>query len=208
MDNAPDLYTYDKALRAEYPLLCGVDEAGRGPLCGPVAAAAVVLDPANMIEGLNDSKKLTEAKREALFPLIRERALAYKVILVPPGEIDRVNILNATLWGMQRAVEGLATVPGLVLVDGNKTPHLTMPCRAVTKGDARSASIAAASILAKVTRDHYMLRLAEQYPGYGLEKHKGYPTKEHYECLRTRGFEGDALQIYRRSFLKKSGLLP
>lgn len=201
------LEQYDAALRAEYPLLCGVDEAGRGPLCGPVSIGAVILDPENPVEGLNDSKKLSEAKREALFPQIKEKAVAYKVMLVPPEEIDRVNILQATLWGMQRAVEALHPAPGLVLVDGNKTPAVALPCRAVTKGDSVSASIAAASILAKVTRDRYMVRLAEKYPAYRLEKHKGYPTKEHYEILRERGFEGDIFSIYRKSFLKKSGLL-
>lgn len=201
------LEAFDAALRGDYPLLCGVDEAGRGPLCGPVAVGAVILDPANPIDGLDDSKKLSEKKREALFPLVKERALAYKIILVPPGEIDRVNILNATLWGMQRAVEGLATKPDYVLVDGNKVPRLDAPCKAVTKGDATSASIAAASILAKVARDRYMAKLAKQYPAYGLERHKGYPTREHYAILRAMGFQSDILTIYRRSFLKKSGLL-
>lgn len=201
------LEQYDDALRAEYPLLCGVDEAGRGPLCGPVSIGAVILDPENPVEGLDDSKKLSEKKREALFPLIKEKALCFKVILVPPAEIDRVNILQATLWGMQRAVESLATKPDLVLVDGNKPPQVEGPCRAVVKGDSTSASIAAASILAKVSRDRYMAKLAEQYPAYRLEKHKGYPTKEHYDILRTVGFQGDVLTIYRRSFLTKSGLL-
>lgn len=201
------LEQYDKDLRALHPLLCGVDEAGRGPLCGPVSIGAVILDPQNPIEGLNDSKKLSEAKREALFPLIKERALAYKVMLVPPEEIDRVNILRATLWGMQRAVEALTPAPDLVLVDGNQTPALTIHCRTVTRGDSISASIAAASILAKVTRDRYMVKLAERYPAYRLEKHKGYPTPEHYDILRSQGFVGDVLMIYRKSFLKKSGLL-
>lgn len=197
------LWDYDEALRREYPILCGVDEAGRGPLCGPVCVAAAILDPAHPIEGLNDSKKISEKKREALFPLIQQHALAWNVVMVGPEEIDRINILNATMLGMKQAVEGLSLLPDIALIDGNKTPALALQSRAVTKGDATSASIAAASILAKVSRDAYMKELSQEYPEYRLEKHKGYPTKEHFEILGKYGIQS----FYRRSFLKKSGLV-
>jgi ribonuclease HII len=193
------LYQYDEALRAGAPLLCGVDEAGRGPLCGPVSVAAVVLDPAALPAGLNDSKKLSEKKREALYEEITHSAIAWKVELVGPGEIDRLNILWATMAGMRSAVDGLGIAPGLVLVDGNRCPSLACPCRAVVKGDATSASIAAASILAKVTRDRYMVELDREYPQYQLARHKGYPTKLHYELLEKYGVEA----FYRRSFLHR-----
>lgn len=197
------LWAYDEALWAEYPLLCGVDEAGRGPLCGPVCVGAAILDPARPIEGLNDSKKLTEKKRGALFPVIQEYALAWNVVMVGPEEIDRINILAATLLGMKQAVEGLSRVPDMVLVDGDKTPDTALCCRPVIKGDSTSASIAAASILAKVSRDAYMKELSKEFPEYKLEKHKGYPTREHYEILGKYGIQS----FYRRSFLKKSGLV-
>ncbi len=192
------LYAFDEALRGEHPLLCGVDEAGRGPLCGPVGVAAVVLDAARPIEGIDDSKKLGEAKREALYETITAQTLAYSVVLVPPAEIDRMNISQATLWGMRQAVEGLGLVPNLVLVDGNRLPQLSLPMRAVVKGDATSASIAAASILAKVARDRHMRALDKQYPQYRLAKHKGYGTKEHYALLLEHGIQ----DFYRQSFLK------
>lgn len=198
------LWEFDQGYRAQgFPLLCGVDEAGRGPLCGPVAVAAVVLNPEDPIEGLNDSKKISEKKREALFPLIQQKALAYTVVFVPPDEIDRLNILQATMLGMQQAVEQLALRPQLVLVDGNRAPVLEIPCQCVVQGDANSASIAAASILAKVTRDHYMAELDLEYPQYKLAQHKGYPTKLHYELLEQYGIQ----DFYRRSFLKKRGLV-
>ncbi len=183
-------------------LLCGVDEAGRGPLCGPVSVAAVILNPEDPIEGLNDSKKLSEKKREALYPIIQEKALAYTVVFVHADEIDRLNILNATMLGMQNAVKELALQPQLVLIDGNKAPEVELPCQCVIKGDAVSASIAAASVLAKVTRDRYMEELDKEFPQYKLAQHKGYPTKLHYELLEQYGIQ----DFYRRSFLKKRGL--
>lgn len=195
-----DLYAFDEVFRAN-GVLCGVDEAGRGPLCGPVCVAAVILDPANPIEGLNDSKKLSEKKREALFPEIKQKALAYHVVMVGPETIDELNILRATMLGMKQAVEGLSIQPEYVLIDGNRCPELSVPCEAVVKGDAKSASISAASILAKVSRDRYMEKLAQEYPQYQLQKHKGYPTKEHYALLDQYG----VAPIYRKSFLKKRG---
>ena len=193
------LDAFDAALRVQYPLLCGVDEAGRGPLAGPVCCAAVILDPENPIEGLNDSKKLSEKKREALFPQICEKALAYSVVFVDENTIDSINILQATMQGMRQAVLGLHTVPDHILIDGNRCPDgLPAGCRYVIGGDAKSASIAAASILAKVSRDRRMYELAEQYPQYGLDKHKGYGTKQHYEAIRQYGLQ----KFHRRSFLK------
>ena len=198
----PALYTYDAALRVQYPLLCGVDEAGRGPLCGPVACAAVVLDPAAPVPGVNDSKKLSEAQREELYTQIVRRALAWQVVLVPPQRIDEVNILQATMEGMAQAVAGLDVRPDLVLVDGNRVPAgLGVKAQSVIKGDGTSACIAAASILAKVTRDRTMCELDRQYPQYRLAKHKGYGTAEHYELIRQYGIQ----PFYRRSFLKKLG---
>lgn len=196
-----ELYAFDALFRAEWGTVCGVDEAGRGPLCGPVCVAAVILDPAEPIEGINDSKKLSEKKREALYPKIIEKALAYKIVMIGPGTIDALNILGATMLGMQQAVEGLSVSPALALIDGNRCPQLAVPAQSVVKGDARSASIAAASILAKVERDRYMTELAQQYPQYQLEKHKGYPTKQHYELLNRYGVQ----PFYRKSFLKKRG---
>jgi len=177
--------------------IAGVDEAGRGPLCGPVYAAAVILDPARPIDGLNDSKKLSEKKREALAPLIRERALVWAVGIATVEEIDRLNILHATMLAMRRAVEGLAVPPDQVLVDGNRIPPgLTVPARAIVGGDASEAAISAASILAKTGRDHEMMALAALYPQYGIAKHKGYPTAEHLAALRAHG----PSPIHRRSF--------
>ena len=192
------LHAYDEALRAAYPLVCGVDEAGRGPLCGPVAAAAVVLDPEKPVGGLNDSKKLNEQTREALYITITQTALAWAVSLVSPEDIDRLNILHATMLGMKTAVESLQVVPSIVLVDGNRCPDIACRAQAVVKGDATSACIAAASILAKVTRDRYMVWLDAEYPQYKLAQHKGYPTKEHYALLAVHGIQ----PFYRRSFLK------
>lgn len=198
------LYAYDAPLLEQYGLVCGVDEAGRGPLAGPVCVAAVILREDYLIEGLNDSKKLTEKKREALYPEIIENAVSYKIVMVGPQEIDRINILQATMLGMRQAVEGLSPVPALALIDGNRCPQdLAVPSRAVVKGDATSACIAAASVLAKVTRDRYMAELGKQYPQYQFEKHKGYPTKLHYELIEKYGIQ----DFYRKSFLKKRGIV-
>ena len=177
-------------------LVAGVDEAGRGPLAGPVVVAAVILDPARPIAGLDDSKRLNERRREALFPLIRQRALAWTVVEVQADEIDRVNILQATMLGMSRAVERLSVRPGLALVDGNRLPELPCPARAIVGGDGLEAAISAASILAKVTRDHLMLEWHRRYPRYGFDRHKGYPTPEHLESLARHG----PCEIHRRSF--------
>lgn len=179
--------------------ICGIDEAGRGPLAGPVCAAAVILPEGLEIPGLNDSKKLTDKKRRELFPIIEEQALAYGIGWASQEEIDDINILQATFLAMSRAVEQLNIRPDLALVDGNRAPTLDLPVETVVKGDSLSASIAAASVLAKVSRDDVMLRMAEEYPGYGFEVHKGYGTKAHYEALRTLG----PSPIHRRTFLKK-----
>lgn len=194
------LYEFDEAIRTEKGIFAGVDEAGRGPLCGPVCVAAVILDPENPIEGVNDSKKLSEKKREKLFEEIKEKALAYSIVFVGPDIIDRDNILNASLNGMRQAVEELTIQPAFALVDGNRIPkEMPMETGCQVKGDAVSASIAAASILAKVSRDRLLDELDEKYPGYGLKKHKGYPTKAHYAALAELG----PSEIHRLSFLKK-----
>jgi len=177
-------------------LVCGIDEAGRGPLAGPVVAAAVILDPARPIAGLNDSKKLSEKKRDALAELIRERALAWAVAEASVEEIDRLNILQATFLAMQRAVAGLSVAPTGALVDGNRCPRLTIPVEAVVKGDGKIASIAAASILAKTVRDAGMRDLHARYPQYGFDRHMGYPTAAHCAALRVHG----ASPVHRRSF--------
>ncbi|WP_455501262.1 ribonuclease HII [Gemmiger sp.] len=196
------LYAFDAAKRAEHSVLCGVDEAGRGPLCGPVCCAAVILNPDDPIAGVNDSKKLTEKRRDVLYEEIIQRALAYKIVFISPQEIDERNILWATMDGMAQAVAGLEITPDYVLIDGNRCPPgLIQPAEAVVKGDANSASIAAASILAKVSRDRYMLELDKEFPQYQLAKHKGYPTKLHYELIAQYGIQ----PFYRRSFLKKQG---
>ncbi|MEA4912615.1 MAG: ribonuclease HII [Oscillospiraceae bacterium] len=193
------LYAFDADLRRDAGgCLCGVDEAGRGPLAGPVACAAVILRPDSRFEYLNDSKKVSEKRRETLYNEITENCAAYAVVLVDNRTIDEINILQATLLGMRRAVEQLTSVPALVLVDGNRAPALPMACKTVIGGDARSASIAAASILAKVTRDRYMRSLAERYPQYGFDKNKGYPTKDHYAAIDAYG----VTEYHRLSFLK------
>lgn len=179
--------------------VCGVDEAGRGPLAGPVYAAAVILPPDCVIDGLNDSKKLSEKKREALFDVIRAQALSYSIASACEAEIDEYNILQATFLAMRRAVEGLDVPATYALIDGNRMPPLLIPGETVIHGDAVCQSIAAASILAKVSRDRVMLELAQQYPEYEFEKHKGYGTKLHYEKLREYG----PSPIHRRTFLKK-----
>lgn len=197
-----DVYAFDAGVRAEYGCFAGVDEAGRGPLCGPVCVAACILDPENPIAGVNDSKKLSEKKREILFEEIKQKALAYHIVFISAQEIDEKNILWATMDGMKQAIEGLEIVPNLALIDGNRCPpEVNVPCQSVVKGDANSASIAAASILAKVSRDHYMLELDKEYPQYQLAKHKGYGTKLHYEMIEKYGIQ----DFYRRSFLKKQG---
>ena len=187
----PDLF-FDPNLA----LTAGVDEAGRGPLAGPVVAAAVILDPENPIEGLADSKKLTAKKREALEPLIKERALAWCVAEASVEEIDEINILQATMLAMQRAVAGLKVQPEFVQVDGNRIPKLPMLAEAIVKGDAKVAAISAASILAKTHRDAYMMEQAHRYPGYGFEKHMGYGTAEHIKAIETLG----VLPIHRKTF--------
>ncbi|MFK4050777.1 ribonuclease HII [Acinetobacter venetianus] len=177
--------------------VAGVDEAGRGPLVGSVVAAAVILDPNNPIEGLNDSKKLTEKKREKLFLEIKEKALAWSIAEATHAEIDEFNILQATFLAMRRAVEGLQTQPEKVIVDGNQIPKgITIPCEAIVGGDASHAEISAASILAKVTRDHQMKALDLQYPDFGFAKHKGYPTKAHFEAIAAHG----VIDEHRRSY--------
>lgn len=177
-------------------LVCGVDEAGRGPLAGPVVAAAVILDPARPIPGLNDSKKLSERRREVLAAEIREKALAWAVAEASVEEIDSLNILHASLLAMQRAVAGLAVAPERALIDGNRCPQLAVPAEAVVKGDGKIASIAAASILAKTVRDAGMLVLHERYPQYGFDRHMGYPTAAHFAALEAHG----ASPVHRRSF--------
>lgn len=192
---------FDAALRAEgYSCFCGVDEAGRGPLAGPVYAAAVILSPDNPIEGVNDSKKLSEKKREALFDVICEQAVAYCIASASVEEIEEHNILNATYLAMTRAVEGLSVKPELALIDGNRIPPmLTVPAKYVVKGDALSASIGAASILAKVARDRVLREADALYPEYGFAVHKGYGTAAHTAALREYG----PCPIHRPSFLKK-----
>lgn len=202
MSSNPALYAFDAEQRARFGTICGVDEAGRGPLCGPVCCAAVILDSDDPIEGVNDSKKLSEKRREALYEEIIRHAVAYQVVFISPQEIDEKNILWATMDGMAQAVAGLDTQPDYALIDGNRCPpDLVCPSQSVVKGDATSASIAAASILAKVSRDRYMKELDKQYPQYQLAKHKGYPTKLHYELIAQYGIQ----PFYRRSFLKKQG---
>ncbi len=179
--------------------ICGVDEAGRGPLAGPVCAAAVILPPNIQIPGLDDSKKLTDKRRRELFPIIKEHALAYGIAFADHKEIDEINILQATYLAMQRAMDALSIKPELALIDGNRAKDFGIPVQTVVKGDSLSASIAAASILAKVTRDDYMLEMAKTYPQYDFEVHKGYGTKLHYEKLGQYG----PSPIHRMTFLKK-----
>ena len=195
------IWEFDAAVRAEgYPIIAGIDEAGRGPLCGPVCAAAVILPPDLEIAGINDSKKLTEKKREELFDQITSQAITYGIGFAEVEEIEEINILNATYLAMCRAAGQLSETPALVLVDGNRTPSgLELPSRTVVKGDAKSASIAAASILAKVSRDRLLLEMDKQYPEYGFAQHKGYGTATHYEALRKYG----PCPAHRMSFLRK-----
>lgn len=196
----PDLWLIENEIYEEgFQLLCGVDEAGRGPLAGPVCAAACILPRGEEIPGLNDSKKLSEKKREELYDVITEKAITFGIAFASVEEIEAMNILNATYLAMNRAIEMLEPVPELALIDGNRNQAIQIPSRCIVKGDARCADIAAASVLAKVTRDRYMLDLAEQYPQYAFEKHKGYGTALHYSALREYG----PSPVHRMSFLKK-----
>ena len=194
----PSFEYEDKHYAEGYLSVCGCDEAGRGPLCGPVVAAAVILPRGLEIEGLNDSKKLSEKKREALFDIIKEKAIAYAIAEASPEEIDEINILNASMLAMRRAVEALSVKADFALIDGNASRGFAIPTETVVKGDSKSCSIAAASILAKVSRDRGCAELDAMYPMYGIAKHKGYPTKEHMDAVRLHG----PSPIHRRSFLK------
>ncbi len=192
-------FEYEERIYNEgFSSVCGCDEAGRGPLCGPVVAAAVILPLGLEIEGLNDSKKLTEKKREKLFDIIKEKAIAYAIAEASPEEIDEINILNASMLAMRRAVEALPVKADFALIDGNCSRGFEIPTETVVSGDAKSCSIAAASILAKVTRDRGCKELDEQYPMYGIAKHKGYPTKDHMNAVREHG----PSPIHRKTFLK------
>ncbi len=193
-------YDFDESIRNEYGIFCGTDEAGRGPLAGDVYAAAVILNPDDVIEEINDSKKLSEKKREMLFDVIKEKAVSWCIATASVEEIEEINILNAAMLAMKRAVSGLDVKPEFILVDGNKVPDgLEIKADCLVKGDALSASIGAASILAKVARDRYMKEIALKYPEYGFEKHKGYGTKQHREALLKYG----PCPVHRMSFLKK-----
>ncbi|MBE6979611.1 MAG: ribonuclease HII [Ruminococcaceae bacterium] len=198
--SAINLWEIENSLYSEgYKAICGVDEAGRGPLAGPVCAAAVILPRGLELPGLNDSKKLTDKKRRELFPIIKEQAIAYGIGFASHEEIDEINILQATYLAMERALQQLEGKADFAIIDGNRAKDFGIPVRTVIKGDSLSASIAAASVLAKVSRDDIMLEMAEKYPEYGFEVHKGYGTKAHYEALRAHGHS----PIHRMSFLKK-----
>lgn len=187
------------ALNSGFEVICGIDEAGRGPLAGPVYAAAVILPKGHIVEGVNDSKKISEKKRDLLFDKIIDECVCYSIGTASEQEIDEINILQATFLAMRRAVAGLEIKPDIALVDGNKKPGLDIAEQIIVKGDSKSANIAAASIIAKVSRDRYMLEMAEKYPEYQFEKHKGYGTKLHYEMLEKYGIS----PIHRKTFLKK-----
>lgn len=189
----------NNALLKGYKAVCGVDEAGRGPLAGPVCAAAVILPEGLIVDGVNDSKKLSEKKREALFDVIRDKALAYSIAYATVDEIEEINILNATMLAMKRAVEGLPVKADYAMIDGNKIPNLNIDAECIVKGDAKSMSIACASILAKVSRDRLLYKYAEEYPMYGFDKHKGYGTVAHREAILEYG----PCPYHRKSFLKK-----
>lgn len=194
---------YPDIIYPDYQLIAGVDEVGRGPLVGDVVTAAVILDANNPIEGLSDSKKLSEKKLALLFAQIQEKALCIAVGRASPQEIDQLNILHATMLAMQRAVDNLQMQPEFVFIDGNRCPQLAMPCEAVIKGDSRVAEISAASIIAKVTRDREMVELDHRYPQYGFAKHKGYPTKAHFEAIQAHG----VIAEYRKSFKPVQAIL-
>ena len=195
----PDYEYESKASAMGFGSICGIDEAGRGPLAGPVYAAAVILPQGLVIEGLNDSKKLSEKKRELLYDKVTENAIAWSVGIATEQEIDEVNILQATYLAMRRAVEGLDVKADYALIDGNRMPPLSIDGETVIKGDALSMSIAAASIIAKVSRDRFMLEIDKEYPEYQFSKHKGYGTALHYEMIEKYGISS----VHRRSFLKK-----
>lgn len=198
-DENRDLCVIEKTLYSKYGnLICGIDEAGRGPLCGPVCAGAVILPIDEDIKGIDDSKKLSEKKRNELYEVIKEKAVCWAVAWASPEEIDELNILNATFLAMCRAVESLCIKPNFILIDGNSMKYLSSPFLCIVKGDSLSINIAAASIMAKVSRDRYMEDLSLQYPQYNLSKHKGYPTKDHYKLIKEHGI----CPIYRKSFLK------
>ena len=195
-----NMWQFEEELFAQgYQVICGVDEAGRGPLAGPVCAAAVILPPHLEIPGLDDSKKLSDKRRRELFPVIKEQAIAYGIGLASHEEIDEINILQATFLAMERAIAQLQIKPEYALIDGNRTKDFGLPVKTVVKGDSLSANIAAASVLAKVTRDMLMEEAAVEYPGYGFEIHKGYGTRAHYDALREKG----PSSIHRMTFLKK-----
>ena len=195
-----NMWAYEDEVFAQgYKLVCGIDEAGRGPLAGPVCAAAVILPPHLEIPGLTDSKKLTDKKRRELMPIIKEQAIAWGIGFASHEEIDQINILQATYLAMERALEQLHVKPEFALIDGNRAKDFGLPVKTVVKGDSLSANIAAASVLAKVTRDDLMEEQAQEYPGYGFEVHKGYGTKAHYEALTQKG----PSPIHRMTFLKK-----
>lgn len=187
------------AISSGYQAVCGVDEAGRGPLAGPVCAAAVILPPNTTIDGVNDSKKLSEKKREMLFEVIKEQSVSYSIAFASVEEIEEMNILNATMLAMKRAIEGLDVKADYAMIDGNRLPNLEIPAEYIIKGDAKSMSIACASILAKVSRDRLCYKYAEEYPQYGFDKHKGYGTKLHREAI----IEYGSCPYHRMSFLKK-----
>jgi ribonuclease HII len=198
--SAENMWEIEQSLQEKgFQLICGVDEAGRGPLAGPVCAAAVILPPNLEIAGLDDSKKLSDKRRRELFPVIQQQAIAYGIAMADHAEIDEINILQATFHAMERAISKLSVRPDYVLIDGNRCKDFGIPAEAVVRGDSRSASIAAASILAKVTRDDYMLKMEDTYPGYGFGIHKGYGTKAHYAALQELGMS----PIHRQTFLKK-----
>lgn len=200
MENDFNWLEYEqKAISNGYSAVCGVDEAGRGPLAGPVCAAAVILPPDTIIEGVNDSKKLSEKKREALFDVIKENSVSYSIAFATVDEIENLNILNATMLAMKRAVEGLDFKADFAMIDGNRLPDLDIPAEYIIKGDAKSMSVACASILAKVSRDRLCYQYAEEYPQYGFDKHKGYGTKQHREAIIKYG----PCPYHRMSFLKK-----
>lgn len=195
-----EMWEYEDQVQEKgYRRICGIDEAGRGPLAGPVCAAAVILPDHCVIPGLNDSKKLSDKRRRELFPIIQENALAYGIAFASEAEIDEINILQATFLAMKRALDALSIRPDYALIDGNRETDFGIPVKTIVRGDSLSANIAAASILAKVTRDDWMIRLSEEYPGYGFEIHKGYGTKAHYEALDRIG----PCAAHRQSFLKK-----
>ena len=198
--SAVDMWSIENSCFSDdIKIICGVDEAGRGPLAGPVCAAAVILPPNVEITGLNEGEKMTDKKRRELFPIIKEMAISYGIGYASHEEIDQINILQATYLAMERALAQLDPKPDLALIDGNRAKDFDIPVKTVVKGDSLSASIAAASVLAKVSRDDLMLQLAEEYPQYGFEIHKGYGTKAHYEALRTYGHS----PVHRMTFLKK-----